>query len=511
MAEEFIERRIITGLIVSTEYIQRCSSIIKPKLFVSPTAGLLARWCLEYFRQYDKAPGRDIEGIFSQKLKEGLHQDRAEWIERVLDSMSTDYNPEQFNVTYLTDETKQFFKEQHLRRFTDEIRDRLDRGKITEAEGTACQYVTVAPDDNISVDPFDVENSYQIIDRAFSERKEKLIHFPRALGTLFNYEMVRGGFVGIVGPEKSGKSFWLMEFAFRALRSGSNVAFFEAGDQSKEQKIRRMGIYLCRRSDEERYCNELFIPEVDCLYHQVDSCDKSERERGEGIGVSSEEQILEFTYDDLVSKYDEFLNHRTCRNCESLKGVIWFKRRPPVIPIDSRDAKIAFANFRDMYPSKFEIISYPSDTLTVMEIKSVLTIWEKTKRFVPDVVIIDYLDLLAPDPDVTTMSRRDQINSIWMRVRGLSLERDFLVIGASQTDSRSYGKSLIDMSNFSEDKRKHAHLTAEFGLNRTWEEELIGITRVNEVVVRESGVDRHRPVKVLQRLEIGRPFLASFR
>ena len=73
----------------------------------------------------------------------------------------------------------------------------------------------------------------------------------------------------------------------------------------------------------------------------------------------------------------------------------------------------------------------------------------------------------------------------------------------------NYG-SFLNLSDFSEDKRKYAHTTATYSLNQTDEEKKIGIMRLGELVVRESEFDRTRQVKVLQCLQRGRPFIGSY-
>ena len=68
------------------------------------------------------------------------------------------------------------------------------------------------------------------------------------------------------------------------------------------------------------------------------------------------------------------------------------------------------------------------------------------------------------------------------------------------------------MSNFSEDKRKLAHVTAQYGLNQDPQgrEKKLGILRVNEIVVREGDYSNDREVHIHQDLAAGRPFLESF-
>ena len=96
--------------------------------------------------------------------------------------------------------------------------------------------------------------------------------------------------------------------------------------------------------------------------------------------------------------------------------------------------------------------------------------------------------------------------------RALSQERHALLITATQADAESYKKGRLSLSNFSEDKRKLAHVTAQYGLNQDPQgrEKKLGIMRINEIVVREGEFSADNEVYVLQDLAAGRPFLESF-
>jgi len=86
------------------------------------------------------------------------------------------------------------------------------------------------------------------------------------------------------------------------------------------------------------------------------------------------------------------------------------------------------------------------------------------------------------------------------------------VISATQADAESYKKGRLTLSNFSEDKRKLSHVTAQYGLNQdpSGREKALGIMRINEIVVREGAFSSDHEVYVLQDLAAGRPFLESY-
>ena len=87
------------------------------------------------------------------------------------------------------------------------------------------------------------------------------------------------------------------------------------------------------------------------------------------------------------------------------------------------------------------------------------------------------------------------------------------MLTATQADAESYKKGTLSLTNFSEDKRKYAHVTAQYGLNQDpyGREKKLGVMRINEIVVREGEFSADNEVYVLQDLTMGRPYLESFR
>ena len=138
-----------------------------------------------------------------------------------------------------------------------------------------------------------------------------------------------------------------------------------------------------------------------------------------------------------------------------------------------------------------------------------LDIWEREDGFVPDIIAIDYADLLVPE---VRTEFRHQVDNIWKGLRNLTQERHCLGITVTQADARAYDQNKLKVSNFSEDKRKNAHVTAMYGINQDTKdrEKKLGIMRFNELVVREGDFSSSNEVYVIQNLRRGRPFLGSF-
>lgn len=503
--DEFIERKICIGIITSTEYLQGIQSIWDLKLIESATARLLCSWAKEHFDQYDRAPDKDIESIYLTKVS-NLQKEQAEWIEDILESLSDESVTTPINIPYLIDQTKQYFKQRSLRILADDMQFELDKGNLSIAEDLINQYTPVLTNEAAFLDPFSPD-AREIVKTAFAEREQPLIKFPKAFGAFINRELIRGGFVALMGSEKKGKSMMLLEMAMKALKAGSHVAFFQAGDMTELQQLRRLAIYLTERSDEERYCRGQWIPLPDCILHQLDTCNKDCREESFTKPFKNEKEI---TFESLIAAAKGNKEHIPCHNCnEERKGGAWLKWIEAKQPLTWPHAYKALRKFGKQQSSSFRISTHANGTLSVQGLKGILSQWEKQSGFIPDVIIIDYADLLVSDN--SRLDFRHQQNLIWQQLRNLSQERNCLVLTVTQIAARGYGKELLSMDDFSEDKRKMAHVTALYGLNQTPDEKQIGIMRINELVVREADFNPLRPVTILQRLQIGRPFLGSWK
>ena len=516
-----LERRIIIGLIVSTEYVQRIRTTWESRYLQSSAARRIASWCIEYYDEYEKAPFKDIEGIYTEKLKTAnLPKDIAEEIEEdILPSLSEEYERESlFNLDYLYDQTKKYFHERRLYLHQEEIRALIEEGNLTEADAVAEAYRGQVPiaDEGLELGS---EQALVEVENAFNRTIQTVVTYPGSLGEMWNDQLIRGGFVGLMGPEKRGKSYWLLDIGMKAIIKKANVAFFQAGDMTEAQQLKRICVYLTKKSDKLKYCQQMYLPVKDCLLNQFNLCDKDvcECKYGSLEDLPKDNENVwktrkRINFKELLQAYEQNSAYAPCYNCNKWKthGAVWLKPLKSRQPLQAKEAKIALSKFFNKYKRRFKLSTHVSGTLTVKGIRTTLDIWEKQDGFVPDVILVDYADLLTVDD---RMDFRHQQDQIWRGLRGLPQERHCLLVTATQTDADSYGKDRLGLSNYSEDKRKYAHVTAMYGLNQDKDgrEKEIGLMRINEIVVREGEFSSKNEVYVMQKLQIGRPFLGSFK
>ena len=127
----------------------------------------------------------------------------------------------------------------------------------------------------------------------------------------------------------------------------------------------------------------------------------------------------------------------------------------------------------------FRLSCHPNTSISVQGIKSIIQNWAM-EDWVPDVIVIDYADIL--NMDHYGLEGRDKINETWKQLRALSQVYHCLVVTASQTNTGAYNTKVITKSNFSEDKRKLAHVTGMIGINSNDEEKQKGISRLKQAI-----------------------------
>ncbi len=380
----------------------------------------------------------------------------------MLGGLSEDYKAAgEINVKFLLDELASYLTLRKLDVLREDMETRVFRGDVEEGVLAVNDFRASTIGRGAGMAPLADEDVWA---PAFAEGQEPLIAFGGAAGRFFNTALTREALVAIQAPEKRGKTWWCIELAMRALVQRRKVAFFEVGDLSEGQLLRRMAVRLQNRPMWERDCGEYSIPQK--IVQEKDGEDGDAKLRVE---------------------------------CHKPKTF--------AVPINEEGMKKAISRFHRRAgtsdkDNQFMVSVHPTSTIRVSDIDAILTGWAVERAFVPDVIIIDYADILAPQN--TSHDVRDQVNETWAAMRRLSQERRALVIAPTQANAASYKTKTQTMANFSNDKRKMAHVTAMLGLNQDEQEKHDGLMRLNWIVLRESPFFASQCLVVAQCLSLGR-------
>jgi hypothetical protein len=495
-----VERSILTGMIVSDRFLQEIIPIYKPELLEITHGTILAKWAINHFNKYEKAPKELVQDIFTVWSKTTTSSEQIKYVESFLATLSDEYeHAEKFNVDYMMDKAITYFKTRSLKVLAEDITYNLENNDLESAELNLAEYQKVEKVYAPGIDVYDDIDAWQ---DAF-KHSETLFKLPGKLGAMMNGQFTRDSFVALMGVAKSGKSWCLTFLAQSAVKAGCNVAMFQAGDLSQGQTMLRNGIYLTQRSNKQKYCEDLLIPILDCELNQKDEC--SLKERKSKCGCCEDGLVL--SLDDAPTDYEPC---DICYAKKGFKGAVWHYRRRSVRPLTWQEAYKAAQDYKAKYKTKhYKLSTHPSRSISVSGILSQLDTWERLEGWIPDVIVVDYADILAPERK-GNKEVRDDINENWIALRGLAQKRHCCVITATQANGAAINQKVLGREHYSGDRRKYDHVTAMYSLNQTGEEKRKGVMRWGCMMSRDESYDPDHLVNVLGCLQIGRPYLDSY-
>lgn len=453
------ERRILIGMIVDRVVLGRISTKWEKDLFSSKWANLVAGWCHKFFEKYNKAPGKAIEGLFESWASRHGESDTVKLVEKLLSSLDGEYRSlkRESNSDYIIDLASNHFNKVKLSKLAKQLEGAVDNGELDDAVKSITSYNKLEMGLGSGIN---VLQDKEAVRAAFAERRESIIKYHGDLGTFLGDSLERDGFIALVASAKKGKTFVLMDMAWRAMEQRRKVAFFQMGDLSQNQSMRRFMIRAARRPYKP---GKILYPI------------KVEKDPDEDMAIVEHKE----------KEYTDGLDWRKC--WKSCKEVMESKARTkePLLKLSCHAAC----------------------TLNVHGIRGILQNWERT-GWVPDVVIIDYADLIAPIAGYK--ESRDQVNATWTALRSLSTQLHCLTVAATQADAGSYTAHTLHRSNFSNDRRKNDHVTGMIGINQSVAEKEMGLMRWNWVVpYREGDFKEGVCVHVAGCLAIANPCIRS--
>lgn len=420
-------------MILDRSTLSTISSKWSAGMFESPWANLIGQWCVDYVRQYEAPPGALIQSIFTAWAdKGGKDEATVDMISRFLDGLSREHGEDEINSEYVVDLASRHFNKVKIRSLIDLARDDLDAGDVDAAANEIMGFGRVELGAGACVDIFQDKAAIQT---AFEESSEGIVKYDGPLGEFLNPMLIRDALVSFLAPPKAGKTFLLLDLAFRAAIQRKRVAFFEVGDMSQNQIIKRFMARIARH------------PILPQLARRPTSMKRDE----DGL----------MTVKHAEKYFDTGLN--------------WKSAWEAAQAVQTKQIRSA--------ASYLKLCVEPNSSITVKGIETTLKNWERD-GWVPDVVVIDYADILAPPPGVR--DGREQIIMTWRHLRALSQTLHCLVVTATQSDAEGMNTGTLGMRNFSGSMLKLAEASGVIGINQTPREKEMDLIRLNSIVAREN-------------------------
>jgi len=452
---------VVTGMIVSDQVLAKLAEVWKKDLFGQRWADLVGSWCVDYFRHYSDAPRAHVKDLFHIWAEDQDDAETERMVWTFLGGLSDEYEAAAMNPSHVLDVAGRVINRSRLTRIRNRIDAALSANDLERAEAAVVESPRVEVGEGAVVDVF---ASKRLVKQAVLSRTQAkpLIAFPGAFGAFTEILFEAESFVGFEAPEKRGKSFFLQEMAWQAVLQGRRVAFFSCGDLSEVQMMRRLVTRAVGRP-------------------------------------------LKATKPTEKVRIPTFLEMRD----GGLPEVTWDCKAYP----EDIDWRAAWATFQQITKTdlrgeqdKFRLSTHGTGTLSVIGLRSVLKRWA-VAGWRPEVVVVDYADIMAPPPGTTDV--REGIDRTWIELRSLSIGEHLLVLTASQTNAASYSVELIGKGNFSGSKTKNAHVTAMLGINQSPGEKERGVYRLNLPAGRDSEFGESSTVTVAGCLSVANPIILS--
>lgn len=504
-----LTRDIVRNVICSDEYIRAFATIPNWQgLLPVPWADSIISAALAFFKKFKTAPSKKyILDFLDKNQKEFVLADQD--LGDIIDFIDGLELGEIFNAAYEIDNAITFLKRKSLEKTKSSLSSALDSGDVSRAE----QALRSAPPvDDVGAEEFSVLDMDDLLMAASMVNDEPLVVMGGAFGSLVSPHIKRGGLVFFLATAKVGKTWSLFTLASVAYNSGKNVLLLTAGDMDKLDSANRIGHIMSVGdiASEEQYSGDFAYPVLDSKEHQRGECPYCTNNIA--LPKTVEELMTEYASPEDMLR-DMPLGYTPCtavRKHADLTPTWYYETRSVKYKGWTGLNRHKEISKRRNGKNKFIIRAYPTDTLTCSEIERILEVY-KAKSFIPDIVLIDYADIMGLEAGVKASEERHKENARWKQLRKLSQTGDRpCIVTVTQANRSAYGQTSVGAVHVNEDRRKLDHATAVFGISQTDDEKAYRITRVHCIMARKKAAPPNREVVLLQGFESGKFVRNSF-
>jgi len=448
------EDRLLLGSLVKNKAVcARISSQWDGELFGSEEANLIASWCVDFFNRYNESPNGQLELIFKDWAEK--RNPPKELVKALADLLEGLKDVDGAATDYVLDLAGKYFNKVRIERELREASFLLENGDIDEAYSRLINLKKVELGAGSTLK---LTEDYDVWRRAFEDdRREPLVIYPGILEEFLSKWFVRDSLYSFMGPDKSGKSMWLLDLAYRAVKARRRVAYFELGDLGEQGVIERLAV------------------------------------RCTGIPLD----------------FPEGGRIRWPVGFEPVEGGV------DVLTVEKEVKRVlspglAFKTFRKLTRGMdlFRLSCHSNSTLSLSGLRGFLCNWARD-GWLPDVVVIDYADILALPGGKDVL---DQIDVVWKGLRQVSQDFHCLVVTATQSNASAYrigSRELLGKKHFSGRKTKLAHVSGMIGINVSSDDKENCVTRLNWVVRRSGRFQESRYVVVAGCWDVMNPAVIS--
>ena len=496
-----LEDDLITAMITSTEFIREVRGMYDKNYF-GDYAQSISQWVIRYYDQYNAAPGLNIQNIFNVE-KEQLNPALRNIIATYLGKLSNDYESRNdVNIPYLIDCARDYFRRKAYENFFNAGRDLIIAGKDQEAIQLINKFKAISK----QIDGWDVPlQKSAIIDHYanMDSNTDVILKYRGVLGNAIG-PLERDWLVAFLGPMKRGKSFWLQETAIRAMVNRKNVVYVNLEMTKRGVQNRLYTRLLGTHPDLPKFVQ---LPVFDCYLNQCNECPIPDLRKND-VTLRSNDVLREKPHWSNPG-HGDYRPCTSCRNDPTLRKYYvtdsWFVKYTSESFAESRIVNTA-DRFIHQFGDRIRIKTYPAYSVTLDQIRIDIDMLERTEKFIPDAVIVDYADVVIPE--IKSGDERNNLNQIWKAMKSAAGDMHALWVTASQTTRKAIDAKKTGVKDVAEDIRKLAHVDLMCGISQTEDDKQDMLSRLNVLAHRHKEFTT-RQVGVLQQLSLSMPYIDS--
>lgn len=392
---------------------------VQPNLYSGPYMVIALR-CYDYIDKYKKSPRDHIADLLSDKLQDDKEGDLYQDI--LINIRNTSENG--INIEYVLHTLDLFIKRQSLRTVSVDLAKSLQRDTEDSLE-QAWDLINKATKQSLKL--FDPGTRLGDKSKALKFLEIANESFPTGIE-----ELDKRGF----GPTR--KELWLL---IANTKGGKSWSLMHLGKMAIRHRLKVVHITLemSEARTSQRYFQSLFA-----VAKRPDKYPTT-KFRTDELG-----RITGFDDVQLTPKYT--LQDPDIR--AKLEGCI---------------DKWALRQLDNIYIKEF-----PTGQLTIHQLKAYLDNLEATQSFVPDLLVVDYPDLMKLDKADFRLS----LDEVYKELRGLAVERNIALAVVSQSHRDAAKAKVVRAANVSEAYSKIAHADCVITMTSTDGERKLGLARL---------------------------------
>jgi len=391
-------------------------------VYFDPLYRDVATRAIDYLKQYKEPAGEHIADLFEDVLS-GKDKKRSNFFGGLLRTLHQ--NQGSVNADYAIDNLTKFLRLQKMRSAIQEAAELLqDETTAVASLDEATEIMRASTEQQAKL--FDPGTRLSDAKRtlAFLEDDDEV--FPTGIRELDLRSLgpVRKGLHVFIGLAKRGKSWWLINLGRRAAQAG--------------KKVLHITLEMSEKKVSQRYMQTFFAASKRATNGERKGFETDEL--GRVTGVTDEKIRAAFSFDD--PKAARILKQRITKFQTLLNNII--------------------------------VKEFPTRQLTYAQLVAYIDGLEHSEKFIPDLIILDYVDLMK----VSIKDFRLSLGDLMGQVRGLAVQRNLAIATVTQSNREGLDRKEVGEGNVAEDWSKVAIADVVMTYSQTKAEKQHGIARI---------------------------------